>query len=777
MPPLDPLPIDAVLGEISAALHRSSSLVIVAEPGAGKTTRVPPALLHRGAAIVLQPRRAAARAIARRIAAEQGWTVGQEVGWHVRFEPNYSSRTRLLIATEGMLNVRLQHDPLLSDFATIILDEFHERSVHTDLAVALARQATLARSDLRLVIMSATLDAAAIASYLDDCPVIEVPGRTYPIRIDYRTDVPTADAVLAMSHDTPGSILCFEPGAREIARTVDALRARPELAADVLALHGTLPSHEQDLALAAPTGRRRVIVCTNIAETSVTVPGVTGVVDTGLEKVARYDSSLAVDHLDTEAITDAAATQRAGRAGRTAPGTVYRLWERTSRLRPFREPEIQRVDLTGVVLDILGWGGDPLRFEWFDPPRQDAVTAALALLQRLGAVHERTLTPIGRRLLSIPLPPRLARVVVEADGHRDAVRAAVLLSERPGAARVNSSATTTLDLLAPLDRWNEVPAHLRELAARLERQNAPGGPSRRAPLDEASLRRAVFAGYPDRVGQRRARHSPRFLLASGTGAQQTADSGVRDAEYIVALDLQASTSSDTPESRVRRASAVDRAWLTPTTVDLELTLDDRGVVRAREVERYDVLRLTERPVAPDPEQAAALLAAGWLARPRTDEEVRWLNRLRFAGLEVDLATLARDAARWASSLAALDIREGLPHALRAQLTTLAPERLRVPSGRDATLDYEEDGTVSASVKLQELFGLGETPRLGNRKEPVLLKLLAPNGRPVQTTRDLHSFWTRTYPDVRKELRGRYPRHPWPDDPWTAPPTHRTRPRG
>ena len=424
------LPIDPFIPVIQQHLLRSRAVVVVAEPGAGKTTRVPPALLAQGRAIVLQPRRAAARSIARRIANEQRWTVGQEVGWQVRFERVFQAATRLLIATEGVLTARLQQDPLLSDFATVVIDEFHERSIHADLAIALAKQAMAARNDLRLVVMSATMDAGRVARFLDDCAIVTVPGRLHPVRIQYEPDMSPAAAVERALAETPGSVLCFQPGAAEIARTIATLATVRLREADVVPLHGSLPASQQDAVLSPRTNRRRVIVCTNIAETSVTVPGITAVVDAGLEKVARYDAERAVDSLVTERVSQAAADQRAGRAGRTGPGVVWRLWSAVDRLRPFRDPEVHRIDMTGVVMDIAGWGGDARTLDWFDAPRAQSIDAARDLLVRIGALSGILLTDIGRRMLRLPLAPRLARMVVAADGHLQAVRAAALLSER-----------------------------------------------------------------------------------------------------------------------------------------------------------------------------------------------------------------------------------------------------------------------------------------------------------------------------------------------------------
>lgn len=781
--PLTPLPIDTAIDDVRAALARDRAVVIVAEPGAGKTTRVPPALVGRGKVIVLQPRRAAARSIARRIADERDWTIGREVGWHVRFERRFTGDTSLVVATEGILTARLQQDPLLAAFSTIVLDEFHERSVHADLAIALSKQAVRARDDLHLVVMSATMDAARVAEFLAPCRIVRVDGRAHPVQISHDPRAGVVDAVRRAVHETPGTVLCFQPGAREIERTIRELGAHAlDRHGVILPLHGSLPADQQDLALADAAGRR-IVVCTNIAETSVTVPGVTAVVDSGLEKVARYDAELAIDSLRTERISQAAADQRAGRAGRTGPGVVVRLWDAADRLRPFREPEIHRVDLSGVVLDVAGWGGDPRSLDWFESPQRDALDAAIALLNRIGALEGIALTPTGAAMLRMPLPPRLARAVVEAGGHRDVVRAVSLLAERH--AYTWPSAATSSDLLSALDRWSDAPPQVRSHAAQLAQalesiesvRPAPADGSRgpRA-MDETAFRRCIFAGYPDRVAQRRGARSDRFLLSTGTGAVLTPQSGVRDAELIVALDVQAPPREGEAESRIRLASAVDRDWLVPTSVEYEHVVNDRGIVSAREIARYDAIRLRERPVPVDPDRAANLLASAWLSSPRSDDEARLLNRIAFARLDVDLPRLMRNAAYGRRSLDEIALAGALSHDLRRTLEREAPETLLLPSGRHATLDYGRDGAVIASIKLQELFGLADTPVVGSRREPVLIELLAPNGRPVQITRDLRSFWDRTYPQVRKELRGRYPKHPWPEDPWSAVPTHRAKPR-
>jgi ATP-dependent helicase HrpB len=772
------LPIDPYVPEIVAAVRRHRALVLSAAPGAGKTTRVPPALAADGPVIVLQPRRVAARAIARRIAAEQGWTLGREVGWHVRFEPRYTAETRVLLATEGILTARLQQDPLLSGFRTIVIDEFHERSIYADLGLALARQAWRARDDLRLIVMSATLDAGPLKAFLHDCPGIDVPGRIHAIEIDYAQSQPVAAAAADLMASTRGSVLCFLPGAGEISRALGDVRAAVGAAADVVPLHGSLRAEEQDLAIAEGP-QRRVILATNIAETSLTVPGVTAVVDTGLHKVARYDEERAIDSLELERIPADSATQRAGRAGRLAPGRVRRLWSASDRLRPHGEAEIHRVDLSDTILNLLAWGGNPYSFEWFDRPSEERIGAAIALLQALGAVDGGRVTALGDRMKRLPLHPRLARMLVESGGARPVALACALLSERH--ALPPHPATTTSDLLSAIDAAAALPPHVKEVAARLVGYTKDTKDTKDTKeLGEDAFRRAIFSGYPDRVARRRAPGSPRFLLASGHGATLGRESGVRDADLVVAIDVQAGRRGENAEAIIRMASAVDRTWLeTERRVVHEIDAA-AGRVRAIEREMYGALVLAERPAALVPGIAASLLAGAYLARGWSDEDTQLLRRLRFAGLPVDAEALVAAASAGHAALddvdlrAALDMLPGGPFS--RDLDRLAPDTLAVPSGRTAKLRYEEDGTVVAAVKLQELFGLAESPRLGPARQPVTFELLAPNGRPVQTTRDLKNFWNTTYQEVRKELRGRYPRHPWPEDPWTAPPTARAKPR-
>jgi ATP-dependent helicase HrpB len=741
------LPIDDHLARVHDALASHRAVVVVASPGAGKTTRVPPSLVDAGPVLVLQPRRVAARAIARRIAQERNWTIGREVGWHVRFDRRVSDETRLTIATEGVLTAMLHQDPFLSGVRTVVLDEFHERSIHADMGLALVRQAWLARNDLNVVVMSATIDPSRVSTFLNDCPVVDVAGRQFPLDVSYHPGVSVADAARQLAASTRGAVLCFLPGAREIQ---EAARALAGGAWPVFSLHGGLDADEQDRAL-EPTGAPRIVLATNLAETTVTVPDVTAVVDSGLQKVARYDAARALDSLLTERISLDSADQRAGRAGRTQAGVVYRLWDSRDRLRAHREPEILRVDLAGPVLDIVAWGGDPRTFEWFEAPPGWAIDAALSLLHRLGAVDaEGRLTTEGQAMRRLPLHPRLARLLLAGRRTGRAARVCACLSDgtRLRTAQAGETRESDVDVFGDA---SALPLHLRPVVQQLTDPKA-------GDLSDEDLRRAVLAAYPDRVARRRAAGQDAFLLASGTGALLARESGVRHAGFLVAVDVSGPTRPG-GEPLIRLASAVEPEWLTPTQSDITHTfVEATGTVRATQTDRYDAIVLRERVVTPVPQIAADVLADANSRREPTEADIRLSRRLQFAGME----PLAPGAA--------------LPGHIRHALDKLAPDTLRVPSGRSHAITYREDGGIELSVKLQELFGLTESPRLGPNAVPLTFVLLAPNQRPVQVTRDLKSFWTRGYPEVRKELRGRYPKHPWPEDPWTAPPTHRARPR-
>ena len=712
--------------------------------------------------------------MAQRIADERGWSIGHEVGWHIRFERRFTKDTRLLVVTEGILTAYLQQDPLLSDVATLILDEFHERSVPADLGLALAKQAWEARDDLRILIMSATLDTAPVTAFLHDCPVIDVPGTPHPLSLEYAPTQSMAQAIDEVLPRTPGNVLCFLPGVREIEDAIAgaaAVAIRHGVA--LMPLHGSLQAHEQDAVL-QPSDRRRVIVATNIAETSLTVPGVSAVIDSGLQKVARYDADRAVDSLTTERITLDSAGQRAGRAARLGPGLARRLWDARDRLRPHREAEIHRVDLSSPVLAILAAAADLDSFEWFDRPATDRLASAIDLLTRLGAVAHGRITPVGRNMQHLPLPPRLARIFLESVGAIEACAACAWLAE-PARLSGPTSATTS-DLLTVIDRWQDMPRRLKTVADHLGRlAEAQLQDQRVMHISETELRRALLTGYPDRVARRRS--ADKATLASGHGAIIGRETGVHDAEWLIALDVTAARGGANAEAIIRVASRIELEWLSPTRSTVEQEIAESGALRARAVDWYDALVLAERPVAVSPDMTSAVLAAAWLERGPDKQSARLMARLAFAGLDVDLSGSVIAAAQHARRVQDIVLtEEQLPWDARQRLAQQAPDSLKVPSGRQMSIEYGTDGTVSVSVKLQELFGLGDTPTIGPNKMPITFHLLAPNGRPVQTTRDLKSFWERTYPEVRKELRGRYPKHPWPDDPWNATPTHRTKRR-
>jgi ATP-dependent helicase HrpB len=716
-----PLPIDAHVAGIAAHVRAHRSAVIVAPPGSGKTTRIPPALAAIGRTILLQPRRVAARALARRIAFERGWTIGNEIGWQIRFERKFSDRTRLLVATEGILTARLQSDPLLSDFDVVILDEFHERSIHADVALALAKQAMDSRDDLAVVVMSATIAADDVSRFLDGARIFDVGARRYEIDIQYKPGVSMSAAIREQLRDAEGDILCFLPGMREIERM------RGELAnvdAVVFPLHGSLDVDAQERAL-APTDRRKVILATNIAETSLTVEGVTDVIDSGVHKVLRFDPETAVDHLVVERIAADSAEQRAGRAGRTRAGRAVRLWDSRDILRPHREPDVRRVDLAPPLLDIIAWGGDPRTFDWFEPPPEERIEAGLALLD---AIHA---TEAQEQLRALPLHPRLARIVIDAHGADDAIAIAVQLS-------------------------GGAPAEVHELSFIARRVL---GSDYRCHVDDVALRRALLAGYPDRVAQRREPKSPRLLLSSGTGATLAREIDDGNGEFLVILDITGEL--------VRNARVVEREWLSPTRREVVHEWDGNRV-RAIERSWYGAILLHEQNVPPEAAEAERILAEH--AKP----DPLLARRVAFAELDVDWTTAIAAAVAGKRNLDEVHIE--LPFPLRRKLDELAPLTIPLPSGRSAKLDYRDDGSIVASAKLQELFGLAESPRIGPRRTPVTFALLSPNGRPVQITQDLRGFWNGAYQQVRKELRGRYAKHPWPEDPWTAPATHRAKRR-
>jgi len=852
-----PLPIDPLLPAVVAAIRGHRALVLVAEPGAGKTTRVPPAILRAGllttdhpALVLLQPRRVAARAAAARIAEENGWAVGREVGYQVRFERRIGPETRLRVVTEGILTRQLLADPFLEGVGAVVLDEFHERSLHTDLALALLREVREAvRADLILIVMSATLDAGPVAQFLGNCPILRVPGRTFPVAIEHAPPSPAplpgrvaAAVARAVEGDAPGDVLVFLPGVEEIrrsARELEPLAARAALL--VLPLHGRLPAEDQDRALRpAPAGLRKVILATNVAETSLTIDGVGTVIDSGLARFAGFDPARGLDRLELGRISRASAAQRAGRAGRTGPGRCVRLWSpREGRGMPeFDAPEVRRVDLCATVLALRSWGHiDPARFPWFEPPPAGHLAGAERLLAMLGAVEAEggPITPIGRRLLAWPVHPRLGRLLDAAAG-QGALRAgaalAALLSERDlvlprgpeaGPRRADPVARGRSDLLVRLDALNEAerrrfapglrdsgidPRGARQVVQvandllrsvrRDDRGRGEPGPS----FDDETLLRLVLLAYPDRVARRRAEGGPTAVMVGGRGVRLEPGSVVREAEFFLALDPRDDRRGGATEARVGIASEVQLAWIEeafPGAIRRERAArydEERGrVVGLNRLWYRDLILREDAHAAVDPAEAGAALAEA--LAPRAREFVRqdeaaaaWLDRLdclrgwmpEAAWPELADAELAEVVAGACQGKRTLDevrrvpilppLKAEVPYSQALLMDELAPETIVVPSGNRIRLTYEPGRPPVLAVRLQELFGWAETPRVAGGRVPVLLHLLGPNFRPVQVTDDLRSFWSNAYFQVRKDLRSRYPKHSWPEDPRDARPEAR-----
>jgi ATP-dependent helicase HrpB len=842
--PRVPLPVDAVLPELLAALRKHACAVLRAPTGAGKTTRVPPALLDAslagpGRVIMLEPRRLAARAAARRMAAERGGRLGDEVGYQVRFDRCWGPRTRILVVTPGILLRMLQDDPFLESAGALLFDEFHERGLESDLALGMVRLVRQnVRPELRLVVMSATLAVEPVAEYLGGCPVISAEGRQYPVEIvyaprpDHLAGAPAvARAVERLLDRTEGDLLVFLPGLYEIrqtARQLEALAQERDLA--VLPLYGDLPAEQQDAAL-LPHGRRKVVLATNVAETSVTVEGISGVVDTGLARTLVFDLAVGLDRLRLGPIARASADQRAGRAGRTGPGVCVRLWrEAAQHGRPEQpEPEIRRVDLAGAVLQLLCMGeADVLAFPWLEQPHEAAVGQALSLLRRLGAAGDGGVTELGGELARLPLHPRIGRLLVEGQRRGQPERvalAAALLSERdpfpPAPERTrHARAATPSDVLDRVEALEEYERHgpkasalgmlnrgparfvLRardQLLRALRHSRLPSTAVQKVDADEAVLR-ALLAAFPDRVARRREPGSRRGVMVGGRGVKLGPSSAVTEAELFVCVDVDAGHA----ETLVRQASAVERDWLPPQQViaSTEVAFDpDTERVTARRRLRFDDLILEESPAGlPEGEEVTRVLLAAAAERlervlPPADASAglyrtrvrclrEWMPELQLPAFDsADLRELLPWLCQSCRSFADLRTADWL-HALQGRLTHVqrlavereAPERLNVPSGSRITLRYEEGRSPVLAVRIQEVFGLRETPRIAAGRMAVLLHLLAPNHRPQQVTEDLASFWANTYPQIRKELRARYPRHAWPEDPRTAQAQRGPRPR-
>ncbi|GAB1594986.1 ATP-dependent helicase HrpB [Lysobacter claricitrinus] len=831
-----PFPIDPLLPRIRESLAAHPRLVLEAPPGAGKTTQVPPALLDapwlQGRKILmLEPRRVAARAAAMFMATSRGEEVGRTVGYRIRFENRVSADTRIEVVTEGILTRMIQDDPMLDGIGAILFDEFHERHMAADLGLAFALdvQAQL-REDLRIVVMSATLDGERLAAFLD-APRLSSEGRSHPVDVSHfpaRRDEKSEHQVRrAVEHALaahPGDLLVFLPGQREIARVQ---RLVEHVDADVLALHGELPVEQQSRVLQASTdGRRRVVLATNVAESSVTLPGVRVVIDTGLAREPRFDPVSGFSRLDVVPIAQASADQRAGRAGRIADGWAYRLWPQSQRLEPQRRPEIAQVDLSQLALELALWGGSDLRFP--DAPPTGALNAARDLLQRLGALDGAAVTPIGRRMLALGTHPRLAAMLLAPTDAREQTLACDLaaLIEARDPLRASPGRPRS-DALA--DRWQALAAF------RAGRVPADASRSALAQIDQAAkqwrrrlrldatppphvaphaLGDVLLHAFPDRIARRHPSDALRYQLATGRTVRLFDDSLLRGEPWLVVNELR----DEMRDARILQAAPLDESRLERDFPSRFVSEDRvvwdanaRAIAAVRE-RRFDRIVLESKPLPkPDPSRYAdalvdAVRQLGVDELPWTEPLRQWRERVRsLRAWMPDLADALPDMSDEAL-LASLDawlkpalsgktrldalgeqelgeaLKAGVDWSLRQRIDALAPVRIAVPSGMERAITYatDADGTPQSpvlAVKLQELFGLADTPRIAEGRVPLTLHLLSPAGRPLQVTQDLRGFWERTYPEVKKEMKGRYPKHPWPDDPWTATATHRAKPRG
>ena len=817
---LDRLPIDDVLPALCQALRAHGRAVLVAPPGAGKTTRVPLALLDQvaGRIVMLEPRRLAARAAAERLAEQLGESVGGCVGYRMRGESVAGSRIE--VVTEGILTRMIQSDPGLDGIGCVIFDEFHERSLNADLGLALVWEAKGAlREDLAVLVMSATLDAEPVAALLDDAPVIRSEGRAFPVETRWLARPLPAGARLvdeaarliagaeAETGGTGGTILAFLPGEGEIRRVMAQLGDGCE----VLPLYGALKPAEQRAALAQPGSRRRIVLATAIAETSLTIPAVRVVVDAGRARRARFDPGSGMSRLVTERVSRAEADQRRGRAGRVAPGICYRMWAQAEEgaLPAFAPPEIAVADLAGLALELAAWGAAPGDLAFLTPPPEGALAEARALLQGLEALDEAgRITDHGRAVARLPLHPRLGHMLLRAG--EDAAEIAALLSNRDPLRGAPADLALRLAALRdpkgfaarhPYEANRGVIQQIRDEAARLRRViasrdggglSAPHTP--RGYFREEEPGGAVSLAYPDRIGLRRKGDEPRFVLSGGKGAVLDAGDPIAGQRLIVAVDLD----GNQREARIRMAARLDEGTMRALHGDrveaVELCEWSRrdGRVLARVQERLGALVLSDRPWPDAPDDAVARAALEGLrldGLPWTPAAARF--RARIALLPdlgpIDDATLLADGgwllpwlgrARTLADLRGLDLVEPLKARIgwdgQQRLDREVPAHFTTPLGRRVPIDYDHE-QPSIEVRLQELFGLTRHPVVSNR--PLRISLLSPGGKPVQVTTDLPGFWAASYADVRKDMRGRYPRHPWPEDPREADPTMRAKPRG
>lgn len=821
------LPIDEVLPRLKEVLAANPAAVLQAPPGAGKTTRVPLSLLREpwlaGQSIVmLEPRRLAATSAARFMAGQLGEKVGETVGYSIRYDTCRSRRTRIEVVTEGVLTRRLQNDPELKGIGLVVFDEFHERNLNSDLALALCHDARRGlREDLRILVMSATLDGEPIAKLLGDAPLVTSAGRSYPVDIRYRDRDPegrpaeiAATAVRKALGETDGDMLVFLPGTGDIRHCETLLRDVEGI--DVRPLYGSLSFDEQERAI-VPGIRRRVVLSTNIAETSLTIEGIEVVIDSGFARQPRFEPGSGLTRLETVRISRASADQRAGRAGRLGPGVCFRLWSegRHGSLLPFTPPEIRNADLSSVVLNLARWGvNDPEELAWIDPPPPGSVQGARQLLQWLGAMDDRgRLTRIGEAMADLPAHPRVARLLVQARGDGcgglGCVLAALLGERDIFAHRKGTSRMSGGDLLERIEAFRREPGRVPAVqrSARYWRRFLGVEADSATVASEGQVGVLLAVGWPDRIARRRPEARNRYILSSGQGAVLASDSALAgESSLLVAVEM---TGVGRGEARIRIASSLSIEDLRSLFPDrLEHTRDvfwnekERRVV-AREEERFGALVLSQRPFkATDVERLTALLtgvrdlgmeclnwsaAATMLARriefvrrsaPQDDWPDFSANAL-MAELEEWLGPFLTGVGT-AAELGRIDLVEPMKARLgwkRLQmLDQLAPTHLHVPGGSRIRIDYPSEGPPVLAVKLQELFGLADTPRLANGRVPVVIHLLSPARRPLSVTQDLRNFWEQVYPEVKKEMKGRYPKHPWPDDPWHAEATRRTKKR-
>jgi ATP-dependent helicase HrpB len=827
-----PLPIDAVLDELTRTLAGHAAAVLVAPPGAGKTTRVPLALLDAPwvgtrKIIVLEPRRIAARASAERMAHTIGERVGETVGYRVRFGSKVSRTTRIEVVTEGIFSRQILDDPELSGVAAVLFDEFHERSLDADVGLALARDAQVGlREDLRILVMSATLDGARVARLLGGAPVIASEGRAFPVETRYlgrKADAPLerqmADAIAMALRADPGSVLAFLPGAAEIRRTQNFLAERVhDAAVEIVPLFGALDAGVQDRAIApAPKGHRKVVLATSIAETSLTIEGVRIVVDSGVARVPRYEPDIGLTRLETVRASRAAVDQRRGRAGRTEPGVCYRLWDepQTASLAAYTQPEILSADLSSLVLDLAQWGvRDPSTLAFLDPPPAPALKEARGLLHELGALDgDDRITTEGQSLRALALPPRLARMIV--DSHRlgaggEAAEIAAVITER-------SLGGDNVDLDVRLDQFrrdrSQRAGSARSQAQRWASQvaaseDASAIAASASPQEELTTGMMLALAFPDRVARNRGNGS--FVLANGRGAAVEPASALARAPYIAVGELTGTAAQGRILLAARIAlDDIERHFADQIETTDEVTFDRSAMaLRARRKRALHAITLSEAPLALSPSAETArvmadgLIAAGLDRLPWSKSSKQWRDRVMFlrkaeadplASSWPDLSDNALAAQRETWLVPALydktslkefsagDLSEALttllPWELRARLEREAPTHFEAPTGTMLAIDYEAEQGPTIAVRLQELFGLNTHPSIAKGAIPLVLELLSPAHRPVQVTRDLPGFWRGSYAGVRSDLRGRYPRHPWPEDPASALPTRRVKPRG